>query len=348
MYLRSLNGFLTNEFTAGVEQFVEFCQSMPYFERENPQIRCPCKRCGNRRILHPDVIRTHLYSRGFVPNYQQWVFQGETDAMYQVALEESIREEGSCSNDVPLHHTRQPDDGQMHQMVFDVAGPSMFANVDDASNFLEEDPNPEAQRLFDMLASASRPLYPGCEVSQLAAATTLLNIKAQFNMLERAYNLISDWYRWCGPAETTLPNNMYNMKKLVEGLGLPVQKIDCCKNGCMIFWGQDEGYLSCKFCGHPRYKIGKRKPVPHSRMFYLPITQRLQRLYASDATAAHMRWHEEHTQEEGVMRHPSDAEAWKHFNRRHLDFAAESRNEWLGLCTDGFNPFGASGQQYSS
>ena len=75
-----------------------------------------------------------------------------------------------------------------------------------------------------MLASASKPLYPGCEVSQLAAATTLLNIKAQFSMLERAYNLISEWSHWCGPAETTLPHNMYNMKKLVEGLGLQVQK----------------------------------------------------------------------------------------------------------------------------
>ena len=82
-------------------------------------------------------------------------------------------------------------------------------------------------------------------------------------------------------------------------------------------------------------------------MFYLPITQRLKRLYASDAIAANMRWHDEHTQEEGVMRHPSDVEAWKHFNRCHPNFAAESRNVRLGLCTDGFNPFGASGQQYS-
>ena len=30
------------------------------------------------------------------------------------------------------------------------------------------------------------------------------------------------------------------------------------------------------------------------------------------------------------------------------DFAAELRNVRLGLCADGFNPFGSSGRQYSS
>ena len=48
------------------------------------------------------------------------------------------------------------------------------------------------------------------------------------------------------------------------------------------------------------------------------------------------------------MIHPSDAEAWLTFNDIHLDFAMETRNVWLGLCTNGFNPFGSSGQQYSS
>lgn len=47
------------------------------------------------------------------------------------------------------------------------------------------------------------------------------------------------------------------------------------------------------------------------------------------------------------MSHPSDGEAWKHFNKVYPDFANESRNVYLGLCTDGFNPVGMSGQNYS-
>src|SRR5690606_18755496 len=47
------------------------------------------------------------------------------------------------------------------------------------------------------------------------------------------------------------------------------------------------------------------------------------------------------------MTHLSDARAWKHFNKVNLNFASNSRNVYLGLCTDGFGPFGMSGRQYS-
>ena len=48
------------------------------------------------------------------------------------------------------------------------------------------------------------------------------------------------------------------------------------------------------------------------------------------------------------MRHYYDSPAWKPFNLMHLSFAAERRNVRLGLCTDGFQPFGQSGSRYSS
>ncbi|XP_050225605.1 uncharacterized protein LOC126675073 [Mercurialis annua] len=82
-------------------------------------------------------------------------------------------------------------------------------------------------------------------------------------------------------------------------------------------------------------------------MHYFPLTPRLQRLYASRATASEMRWHGEHEMEDDKMCHPSDSKAWKHFDQCHPQFALEIRNVRLGLCTDGFQPFGQSGQQYS-
>ena len=48
-----------------------------------------------------------------------------------------------------------------------------------------------------------------------------------------------------------------------------------------------------------------------------------------------------HDAVDGVMVHPSDGEAWKRFNSVHPDFSAKSRNARLGLCTNGFNPFGS-------
>ena len=63
--------------------------------------------------------------------------------------------------------------------------------------------------------------------------------------------------------------------------------------------------------------------------------------------AQHMTWHYEHTQTEGLMEHPSDVKAWKHFDDTFCEFALEPRNLRLGLCTNRFSPFGHFRQSYS-
>ena len=52
--------------------------------------------------------------------------------------------------------------------------------------------------------------------------------------------------------------------------------------------------------------------------------------------------------EDGKMSHLSDALAWKMFDHKHEDFAVEVHNVRIGLCSDGFQPFGQTSQQYSS
>ena len=51
--------------------------------------------------------------------------------------------------------------------------------------------------------------------------------------------------------------------------------------------------------------------------------------------------------DDGILRHPADAEAWKDFDRQHPMFAMDPRNVRLGLATDGFNPFGNMSTAYS-
>ena len=92
----------------------------------------------------------------------------------------------------------------------------------------------------------------------------------------------------------------------------------------------------------------KGKEVPYKRMHYLPITPKLQWLYASSITAHHMRWHNVRMQEEGTLTHPVDGEEQKHSDKKYPDFATESRNVRLGLCTDGFSSFSQFGSKYSS
>ena len=145
------------------------------------------------------------------------------------------------------------------------------------------------------------------------------------------------------PPDNTSPKKFYGYKRLIRDLGLLVVKIDACRDGCMLFWKDDEHEEFLKFCKLPRYKQWEGTPnnpmhkrVVHAIMRYLPLSLRLQRLYISKVTTPHMTWHASYETNEGVMCHPSDAEAWKHFDRTHHSFASEPRNIRLGLCADGF------------
>ena len=65
-------------------------------------------------------------------------------------------------------------------------------------------------------------------------------------------------------------------------------------------------------------------------------------------TAKHMRWHKEgRCANPNVMVHPSDVEAWTHFNVVFPDFNIDARNVRVAMATDGFNPFGFGKAQYS-
>ncbi|KAL0455985.1 UNVERIFIED_CONTAM: hypothetical protein Slati_0937700 [Sesamum latifolium] len=123
---------------------------------------------------------------------------------------------------------------------------------------------------------------------------------------------------------------------MIKDLGLSMEKIDACKNGCMLYWKDDIDLDYCKFCGEARYKPTRernpnRKNTPYAIFRYLPLTPFLQRLYASEATAEQITWHVNHPTEDEFMCHPSDAEAWRHFNRTYPNFAAEPRNVRPGM-----------------
>ena len=47
------------------------------------------------------------------------------------------------------------------------------------------------------------------------------------------------------------------------------------------------------------------------------------------------------------MGHPSDGEAWKKFDEKYKQRAAEAQNVIIAIATDGFNPYGMSAANYS-
>ncbi|KAL0333112.1 UNVERIFIED_CONTAM: hypothetical protein Scaly_2212700 [Sesamum calycinum] len=53
--------------------------------------------------------------------------------------------------------------------------------------------------------------------------------------------------------------NLNCTKKLIKNLGLPIEKIAACKNGCMLYWKDNVDLEYCKFCGDTKYKPTKER-----------------------------------------------------------------------------------------
>jgi len=334
-----LTELLMPEYAEGLKQFMAFATNQPV-TIESKKMCCTCRNFG---VLHVSQVWMHLYGEGFMSGYKVWFMHGENESMVNY---------GSCSEYYPVDRLVEPNpevDANVGtvQMVNDAFRENVHSFDGDSDRV--EEPNLEARKFFDMLDAAKYPLYKGCKKghSPLSAATKLMGIKTDYNLSEDCVDAITDFVKDLSPEDNLAPGTYYEVQKLVAGLGLPYQVIDVCIDNCMLFWREDSDRLTCKFCRKPRYReTSGRVPIPYKRMWYLPLSERLKRLYQSKRTAGPMRWHAEHTTE-GKITHPSDAEAWKHFQTVHPSFASKQRNVYLGLCTDGFNPFGKHERQYS-
>ncbi|KAL1321193.1 hypothetical protein AAHE18_14G110700 [Arachis hypogaea] len=154
----------------------------------------------------------------------------------------------------------------------------------------------------------------------------MLSIKSEGNQSQGSFDQWATLFREMQTTPNKIPTNYYEAKKIFFQLGFKEVKIDCCVNGCMIYYKEDKDLRQWK------------KEVPYKRMHYLPLIPRLQRLYASMSTAPYMLWHHQNRRNDDVMTHPSHGEAWKHFDTKHPHFSSESRNVRLGICFDGFSP----------
>ncbi|KAM3289913.1 hypothetical protein P3S67_018202 [Capsicum chacoense] len=151
------------------------------------------------------------------------------------------------------------------------------------------------------------------------------------------------------PADETLPKSYYDAKNMLQGLGLGYISIYDYKNNCVLYWFEYKDRQECPHCGTLRWKInnGRDKRIPHKVLLYFPLKPILQRLFMSSKISMYMRCiKEKRLDEVNVLRHPTDSDAWKEFDKNHKWFAQEPRNIRLGLATDGFNPYGHMSTSY--
>jgi hypothetical protein len=96
-------------------------------------------------------------------------------------------------------------------------------------------------------------------------------------------------------------------------LGIEYEKIDTCKDNCILFYKEQKNEMKCLKCGKSRFvevinedseKVTIK--VAHKQLRDMP---RMKWLFLSKKTARHMRWHKEGVHEnDQVMVHPFDSE----------------------------------------
>jgi len=326
MYNERKGSLFSPVWKAGLDTFLDHAFSLPEAAKDG-RSKCPCTKCDCRHKRKRDEMEMHLCRNGFQLGYERWTRHGESD------VNDQADNEYVGSSD------------RMSEMLFDAIGAEGVRQ--------SEEPTQAAKELYELLEEVDKPLHDKTSPSRLSIVARLMTIKTQYNLFEAGYNEIMNLLHEVigDEAAKDVPKNFYRSKKFVHSLGMPYVKIDACPNGCMIYYKTNKDKESCSICGESRYEEptrGKKsRKVPKKVLRYLPITQRLQRLYMSQNTAKHMGYHAQPHNNDNVMAHPSDGEAWMEFNKLYPNFAKEVRNVRLGLVTDGFTPFSAHAAPYS-
>ncbi|KAM3395106.1 hypothetical protein P3S68_004111 [Capsicum galapagoense] len=163
-------------------------------------IRCPCKKYRNIKYKDVETVRYHLLHDGFVKDYFVWKHQGEKDMIGEISFGDDL------INGAQLELGY---DNPYRQMILDIVGPNFnhgsswqpYNNIEFGSSHpyepsieeehktsMEEEPNLEYQKFYELLHSDDAKLYLGSSLSQLTVISQMLNIKMENTMSRRGFN----------------------------------------------------------------------------------------------------------------------------------------------------------------
>ncbi|XP_050225594.2 uncharacterized protein LOC126675059 [Mercurialis annua] len=328
-------------YVEGVNNFLQFAFSQPGISNS---IRCPCNGCRNVVFKNMDEVRLDLFQNGINRSYNIWNLHGES----LINLEKAENNYDENYDDF-LGMLR--DACGVADMNVDFNGETDSFSFKE--NYSSPIPNNDAAKFFRLLGDAQKNLYPDCKnFNKLSFIVNLLHIKCLCQWSDRSVDMLLSFLKKTYPEGENLPSSYYEAKKVITDLGLDYVKIDVCCNDCILYWGENAESQECPTCHSSRWKSSSNissygQKIPHKVLRYFPLKSRLQRLYMSKKTATNMTWHKNGRTQDGKLRHPADAIAWKSFDEKHSAFAADPRNVRLGLACDGFQPFGNMTSQHS-
>jgi hypothetical protein len=162
----------------------------------------------------------------------------------------------------------------------------------------------------------------------------LLKLKAGHGWSDNSFSKLLSLLAKLLPKPNTLPISTYRAKKLICPLSLGVDKIHVCPNHCILYRKEYEFNMKCLVCGVSRYKrsynhvyadtmkkkmknknkivIGPesvddevdpdkedmtKRRIPALVMWYLPVIDRLKRVFSNPMDVKLVSWHSQKRRE---------------------------------------------------
>ena len=229
----------------------------------------------------------HLLHKGFMKEYLCWYAHKELFVPHNTMVERMAESTSSASN---MHGVETDNSNPYRIMVMNAVRMNQ-GHVGQCS-IIDEEPNTNATRFFDLLKDSDEPLWDDCtNHSKLSVVAQVFTIKSDYRLSEAGYDRIVEWVRSILLKGNRLKENFYAAKSMMKLIGLRYQKISMCPNICMLYCLENVELTEYRTCEHSCYKpkTGKGKTlVAHKKLRYFSITHKLQRLFMLSKTTEHM------------------------------------------------------------
>jgi hypothetical protein len=167
----------------------------------------PYSRCENRRILSEYEMSSHLAKKGFMSNYLLWHQHRE--------VQPAVADESDGNDDVDRM--------------------DMVADIGRGYDLESEDPPPNVQNFYRLLATLEEKVHDGIDVTVLHVVTRLMVFTSKYIFSNHCYNDIMMLIINLIPAKHNRAKDLYQTKKIVSSIGMNYEKIDACEKYCMLF-----------------------------------------------------------------------------------------------------------------
>jgi hypothetical protein len=138
-------------------------------------------------MLSEYEMSDHLAKKGFMSNYLLWHQHREVQPV--------VADESDGNNDVD----------QMDDMVADIGR---------GFDLESEDPPPEVQNFYKLLATSEEKVHDATDVTMLQAVTHLMAFKSMCSFSNKCYNNIMKLIIDLIPVKHNMPKDLYSLRRL--------------------------------------------------------------------------------------------------------------------------------------